>query len=164
MVFSSSMRLHHHNQAQKQTPGQNPGQKQAPDQNQAQIQTPGHNQAQIQTPGQNQAQIRTPGQNQDQTLAQNHAQDQTLGQNQDQTLGQNQDQVGAENGGQALTEACVSGLERSLERERHPQTLFLLLTYYRRRWRELQSQSEEAGTDTPTAAAKPELLLTNRYG
>lgn len=162
MVFSSSMRLHHHNQAQKQTPGQNPGQKQAPDQNQAQIQTPGHNQAQIQTPGQNQAQIRTPGQNQDQTLAQNHAQDQTLGQNQDQTLGQNQDQVGAENGGQALTEACVSGLERSLERERHPQTLFLLLTYYRRRWRELQSQSEEAGTDTPTAAAKPELLLTNR--
>ncbi|KAJ0059297.1 hypothetical protein NL108_014802 [Boleophthalmus pectinirostris] len=64
--------------------------------------------------------------------------------------------------GVALTEACLSGLERSLERERHPQTLFLLLAYYRGRWRELHSQSERSTKDTPTAAANPELLLTNR--
>ncbi|XP_055084746.1 fas-activated serine/threonine kinase [Periophthalmus magnuspinnatus] len=64
--------------------------------------------------------------------------------------------------GVALTEACLSGLERSLERERHPQTLFLLLAYYRGRWRELHSQSEHSNKDTSTAGANPELLLTNR--
>lgn len=61
--------------------------------------------------------------------------------------------------GVALTQACLLGLERSLERERHPQTLFLLLAFYRGRWRELHSQSERREKDTPT---DPELLLTNR--
>lgn len=80
--------------------------------------------------------------------------------------------------GRALIEACLSGLERSLERERHPQTLFLLLAFYRRRWRELTGESEhsewrdmpteEQGqsvcseTDLPTATTNQELLITNR--
>lgn len=61
--------------------------------------------------------------------------------------------------GVALTQACLSGLERSLERERHPQTLFLLLAFYRGRWRELHNQSQRREEDTPP---DPELLLTNR--
>lgn len=64
--------------------------------------------------------------------------------------------------GLALTEACLSGLERSLERERHPQTLFLLLAFYRGRWRELHSQSQQGSQDTLPGATNPELLLTNR--
>lgn len=64
--------------------------------------------------------------------------------------------------GSALTEACLSGLERSLERERHPQTLFLLLAFYRGRWRELHSQSQHSNQDTPPGATNQELLLTNR--
>ncbi|XP_077413785.1 fas-activated serine/threonine kinase [Vanacampus margaritifer] len=35
----------------------------------------------------------------------------------------------------ALAEACLPALEKNLERERHPQTLFLLLAYYRLKWR-----------------------------
>ncbi|KAK6491052.1 FAST kinase domain-containing protein 3 [Huso huso] len=38
-----------------------------------------------------------------------------------------------------LTESCLSGLEKNIERERHPQTLFLLLSYYRLKWRALQA-------------------------
>uniref|UniRef100_A0AAY4DQB4 RAP domain-containing protein n=1 Tax=Denticeps clupeoides TaxID=299321 RepID=A0AAY4DQB4_9TELE len=52
-----------------------------------------------------------------------------------------------------LIEACLSGLEKNVERERHPQTLFLLLSYYRTKWRALQ-----ASGDGPS----PEQLLLNR--
>ncbi|KAG2458029.1 fas-activated serine/threonine kinase [Polypterus senegalus] len=38
-----------------------------------------------------------------------------------------------------LIESCLSGLEKNIERERHPQTLFLLLSYYRLKWRALQA-------------------------
>lgn len=55
-----------------------------------------------------------------------------------------------------LTEACLAGLEKNLERERHPQTLFLLLSYYRLKWRSLQ---EPANNTTPP---NPEQLLANR--
>uniref|UniRef100_A0A3B4TT89 Fas-activated serine/threonine kinase n=1 Tax=Seriola dumerili TaxID=41447 RepID=A0A3B4TT89_SERDU len=51
-----------------------------------------------------------------------------------------------------LTEACLAGLEKNLERERHPQTLFLLLSYYRLKWRSLQEPAAAAG----------EQLLANR--
>ncbi|XP_076829754.1 fas-activated serine/threonine kinase [Brachyhypopomus gauderio] len=34
-----------------------------------------------------------------------------------------------------LIESCLAALEKNIERERHPQTLFLLLSYYRGRWR-----------------------------
>ncbi|CAB1453179.1 unnamed protein product [Pleuronectes platessa] len=69
-----------------------------------------------------------------------------------------------------LTEACLAGLEKNLERERHPQTLFLLLSYYRLKWRSLQQQEPAAaagGAATTTAKTNhtppnPELLLTNR--
>ncbi|XP_047197870.1 fas-activated serine/threonine kinase [Hippoglossus stenolepis] len=69
-----------------------------------------------------------------------------------------------------LTEACLAGLEKNLERERHPQTLFLLLSYYRLKWRSLQQQEPTAaagGVATITAKTNntppnPELLLTNR--
>lgn len=67
-----------------------------------------------------------------------------------------------------LTEACLAGLEKNLERERHPQTLFLLLSYYRLKWRSLQTQdASPAGGGTPTANSSntphnPEQLLTNR--
>lgn len=64
--------------------------------------------------------------------------------------------------GPALTEACVSALERSLERERHPQTLFLLLSFYRGRRRDLLNQLQQSTTDTATAAANRELQITNR--
>lgn len=73
-----------------------------------------------------------------------------------------------------LTEACLAGLEKNLERERHPQTLFLLLSYYRLKWRSLQPQepaAAAAGGTTVTAATtnsctsthpNPEQLLANR--
>lgn len=86
--------------------------------------------------------------------------------------------LGGASVGGALIEACVSGLERSLERERHPQTLFLLLAFYRERWRELNNQSESSErrdtptgpqdqsecskTDAPSAATNQELLIINR--
>ncbi|KAG7329943.1 hypothetical protein KOW79_006165 [Hemibagrus wyckioides] len=38
-----------------------------------------------------------------------------------------------------LIESCLAGLEKNIERERHPQTLFLLLSYYRTKWRALQA-------------------------
>lgn len=78
-----------------------------------------------------------------------------------------------------LTEACLAGLEKNLERERHPQTLFLLLSYYRLKWRSLQeagsAATDSASTATATAtttassssssssaAPNPEQLLANR--
>lgn len=73
-----------------------------------------------------------------------------------------------------LTEACLAGLEKNLERERHPQTLFLLLSYYRLKWRSLQPQEPAApagGANAPANAAantgnstasNPEQLLANR--
>ncbi|XP_068565361.1 fas-activated serine/threonine kinase-like [Cebidichthys violaceus] len=67
-----------------------------------------------------------------------------------------------------LTEACLAGLEKNLERERHPQTLFLLLSYYRLKWRSLQPQEPVAATgDANTAnnsntSPNPEQLLANR--
>lgn len=68
-----------------------------------------------------------------------------------------------------LTEACLAGLEKNLERERHPQTLFLLLSYYRLKLRSLQPQ-EAAGGSTSTSSSsnssstpsQAELLLANR--
>ncbi|KAM4551734.1 fas-activated serine/threonine kinase isoform 1-T1 [Odontesthes bonariensis] len=57
-----------------------------------------------------------------------------------------------------LTEACLAGLEKNLERERHPQTLFLLLSYYRLKWLSLQVP-EPAAANTPP---NPEQLLANR--
>ncbi|XP_041101931.1 uncharacterized protein LOC121313456 [Polyodon spathula] len=50
-----------------------------------------------------------------------------------------------------LIESCLSGLEKNIERERHPQTLFLLLSYYRLKWRALQADGYT-----------PEQLLANR--
>lgn len=67
-----------------------------------------------------------------------------------------------------LTEACLAGLEKNLERERHPQTLFLLLSYYRLKWRSLQPQEPAATAGGANAAAtnnappNPEQLLANR--
>lgn len=65
-----------------------------------------------------------------------------------------------------LTEACLAGLEKNLERERHPQTLFLLLSYYRLKWRSMQPQEAAAGGAAATAASNstpnPEQLLANR--
>lgn len=68
-----------------------------------------------------------------------------------------------------LTEACLAGLEKNLERERHPQTLFLLLSYYRLKWRSLQPQEPAATAGAAAAAANsnnapsnPEQLLANR--
>ncbi|MEQ2263325.1 hypothetical protein XENORESO_006123 [Xenotaenia resolanae] len=66
-----------------------------------------------------------------------------------------------------LTEACLAGLEKNLERERHPQTLFLLLSYYRLKLRSLQPPEPPAGgvaatnsnTNTPP---NPEQLVANR--
>ena len=76
-----------------------------------------------------------------------------------------------------LTEACLAGLEKNLERERHPQTLFLLLLYYRVKWRLLQPQEPAAAAAAATAGGanaatttsntnntppNPEQLLANR--
>ncbi|KAM9845141.1 fas-activated serine/threonine kinase [Aulostomus maculatus] len=71
-----------------------------------------------------------------------------------------------------LTEACLAGLEKNLERERHPQTLFLLLSYYRRKWCSLQPQEAAAAAATGGAVTatstnnntppNPEQLLANR--
>lgn len=68
-----------------------------------------------------------------------------------------------------LTEACLAGLEKNLERERHPQTLFLLLSYYRLKWCSLQSSEPTAGgaatTGTSSSAntpPNPDQLLANR--
>lgn len=58
-----------------------------------------------------------------------------------------------------LTEACLAGLEKNLERERHPQTLFLLLSYYRLKWCSLQGTESSGGADAPP---NPEQLLANR--
>lgn len=60
-----------------------------------------------------------------------------------------------------LTEACLAGLEKNLERERHPQTLFLLLSYYRLKLLTLQPQEAAAGP-APSTPSNPELLLANR--
>lgn len=59
-----------------------------------------------------------------------------------------------------LTEACLAGLEKNLERERHPQTLFLLLSYYRLKWRSIQ-QPDPAGASNSTPP-NPDQLLANR--
>nr|XP_057922873.1 fas-activated serine/threonine kinase [Doryrhamphus excisus] len=59
-----------------------------------------------------------------------------------------------------LTEACLLGLEKNLEREHHPQTLFLLLSYYRLKWHSLQRQGTTAADDNTTP--NPEQLLANR--
>lgn len=71
-----------------------------------------------------------------------------------------------------LTEACLAGLEKNLERERHPQTLFLLLSYYRLKWRSLQPQEAAAAAPAGSAVTattannntppNPEQLLANR--
>lgn len=64
-----------------------------------------------------------------------------------------------------LTEACLAGLEKNLERERHPQTLFLLLSYYRLKLRSLQPQEAGVGGSAPSSGStpsNPELLLANR--
>ncbi|XP_034038957.1 fas-activated serine/threonine kinase isoform X2 [Thalassophryne amazonica] len=60
-----------------------------------------------------------------------------------------------------LTEACLAGLEKNLERERHPQTLFLLLSYYRLKGRALQQQESVSGGANSTPP-NPEQLLANR--
>lgn len=69
-----------------------------------------------------------------------------------------------------LTEACLAGLEKNLERERHPQTLFLLLSYYRLKWRSLQpleaaaaaGGTNAATTNSNNTPSNPEQLLANR--
>eukprot|EP00061_Rhincodon_typus_P007469 g29197.t1 len=38
-----------------------------------------------------------------------------------------------------LIESCLTGLEKNIEKERHPQTLFLLLSYYKLKAQALQS-------------------------
>ncbi|XP_009996345.1 PREDICTED: fas-activated serine/threonine kinase [Chaetura pelagica] len=50
-----------------------------------------------------------------------------------------------------LVESCLTSLERHLEKERHPQTLFLLLSYYRLRAQALQGH-----------AASDQQLINNR--
>lgn len=57
-----------------------------------------------------------------------------------------------------LIEACLAGLEKNVERERHPQTLFLLLSYYRTKWRALQAVAAASAEAPPS----PEQLLLNR--
>lgn len=64
-----------------------------------------------------------------------------------------------------LTEACLAGLEKNLERERHPQTLFLLLSYYRLKLHSLQPQEAGGGgsaSSSSSTPSNPELLLANR--
>lgn len=60
-----------------------------------------------------------------------------------------------------LIEACLAGLEKNVERERHPQTLFLLLSYYRTKWRALQAAAAAAAS-AAEAPPSPEQLLLNR--
>eukprot|EP00062_Callorhinchus_milii_P024281 gi/632984023/ref/XP_007908935.1/ PREDICTED: fas-activated serine/threonine kinase [Callorhinchus milii] len=50
-----------------------------------------------------------------------------------------------------LVESCLTGLEKNIEKERHPQTLFLLLSYYKLR-------SQALSQDTPAS----EKLVTGR--
>lgn len=50
-----------------------------------------------------------------------------------------------------LVESCLTGLEKNIEKERHPQTLFLLLSYYKLR-------SQALPQDTPAS----EKLVTGR--
>ncbi|XP_057712577.1 fas-activated serine/threonine kinase [Corythoichthys intestinalis] len=60
-------------------------------------------------------------------------------------------------GGQnPLAEACLPGLEKNLEREHHPQTLFLLLSYYRLKWRSLSVREGDR------AAPDPQRVMANR--
>ncbi|XP_069778785.1 fas-activated serine/threonine kinase isoform X2 [Narcine bancroftii] len=40
-----------------------------------------------------------------------------------------------------LIESCLAGLEKNIEKERHPQTLFLLLSYYRLKSKAMESDS-----------------------
>ncbi|XP_061652968.1 fas-activated serine/threonine kinase isoform X1 [Phyllopteryx taeniolatus] len=61
-----------------------------------------------------------------------------------------------------LTEACLLGLEKNLERERHPQTLFLLLSYYRLKRRSLSPQDAAKTDDNDKAAPDPQQVLANR--
>ncbi|KAK6302270.1 hypothetical protein J4Q44_G00266250 [Coregonus suidteri] len=61
-----------------------------------------------------------------------------------------------------LTEACLAGLEKNLERERHPQTLFLLLSYYRLKWRLLQPSDTATVENVANIPPNPEQLLANR--
>lgn len=65
-----------------------------------------------------------------------------------------------------LTEACLTCLEKNLERERHPQTLFLLLSYYRLKWHSLQppktASEVPAGSSSANTPVNPEQLLANR--
>ncbi|KAJ8011129.1 hypothetical protein DPEC_G00054980 [Dallia pectoralis] len=59
-----------------------------------------------------------------------------------------------------LTELCLASLEKNLERERHPQTLFLLLSYYRLKWCSLQPA--DATSSSGNVPPNPEQLLANR--
>uniref|UniRef100_A0A8C7JZU0 FAST kinase domain-containing protein 3, mitochondrial-like n=1 Tax=Oncorhynchus kisutch TaxID=8019 RepID=A0A8C7JZU0_ONCKI len=61
-----------------------------------------------------------------------------------------------------LTEACLAGLEKNLERERHPQTLFLLLSYYRLKWHSLQPTETTTAGNVANVRPNPEQLLANR--
>ncbi|CDQ86820.1 unnamed protein product [Oncorhynchus mykiss] len=61
-----------------------------------------------------------------------------------------------------LTEACLAGLEKNLERERHPQTLFLLLSYYRLKWHSLQPTDTTTAGNVSNVRPNPEQLLANR--
>ncbi|XP_013994662.2 FAST kinase domain-containing protein 3, mitochondrial isoform X1 [Salmo salar] len=61
-----------------------------------------------------------------------------------------------------LTEACLAGLEKNLERERHPQTLFLLLSYYRLKWHSLQPTDTTTAGNVANVRPNPEQLLANR--
>ncbi|XP_068196444.1 fas-activated serine/threonine kinase [Antennarius striatus] len=63
-----------------------------------------------------------------------------------------------------LTEACLAGLEKNLEKERHPQTLFLLLSYYRLKCRSLQMQESASGgtNSNNNPIPNPEQLLASR--
>ncbi|XP_061694802.1 fas-activated serine/threonine kinase isoform X2 [Syngnathoides biaculeatus] len=61
-----------------------------------------------------------------------------------------------------LTEACLPGLEKNLERERHPQTLFLLLSYYRLKRRSSPLQDATRTDVNDKAAPDPQQVLANR--
>ncbi|XP_045062143.1 fas-activated serine/threonine kinase-like [Coregonus clupeaformis] len=61
-----------------------------------------------------------------------------------------------------LTEACLAGLEKNLERERHPQTLFLLLSYYRLKLHSLEPTDTATAGNVANVHPNPEQLLANR--